>query len=73
MSKPELGPSVQSVAATAQVWSDIISALRIYGYDYVLSIEHEDPIMSIDEGLTRAISNLKTIMIREEASSMWWA
>jgi sugar phosphate isomerase/epimerase len=56
-----------------QVWSDIISALRIYGYDYVLSIEHEDPIMSIDEGLTRAISNLKTIMIREEASSMWWA
>ncbi|HBM2518245.1 TPA: hypothetical protein LUX59_004856 [Enterobacter hormaechei subsp. xiangfangensis] len=27
----------------------------------------------MDEGLTRAISNLKTIMIREEASSMWWA
>ncbi|MGL4372252.1 MAG: sugar phosphate isomerase/epimerase family protein, partial [Turicibacter sp.] len=24
------------------VWSDIVSALRLYGYDYVMSIEHED-------------------------------
>lgn len=56
-----------------QVWSDIISALRIYGYDYVLSIEHEDPIMSIDEGLTRAITNLKSIMIKDQPTDMWWA
>jgi sugar phosphate isomerase/epimerase len=26
------------------VWADIISQLIINGYDYVLSIEHEDPI-----------------------------
>lgn len=56
-----------------KVWSDIISALRVYGYDYVISIEHEDPIMSIDEGLTRAITNLKSIMIHEQPSAMWWA
>lgn len=56
-----------------KVWSDIISALRVHGYDYVLSIEHEDPIMSIDEGLTRAITNLKSIMIHEQPSAMWWA
>ncbi|TBL35281.1 sugar phosphate isomerase/epimerase, partial [Klebsiella oxytoca] len=43
-----------------------------YGYDYVLSIEHEDPIMSVDEGLNRAITNLKSIMIKEEPSAMWW-
>lgn len=55
-----------------KVWSDIISALRIYGYDYVLSIEHEDPIMSVDEGLTRAVTNLKSILIREQPSAMWW-
>lgn len=55
------------------VWSDIISALRTYGYDYVLSIEHEDPIMSIDEGLNRAITNLQSIMIREQPTDMWWA
>lgn len=54
-------------------WSDIISALRLYGYDYVLSIEHEDPIMSIDEGLARAVTNLKSIMIKDQPSDMWWA
>lgn len=56
-----------------KVWSDIISALRIYGYDYVLSIEHEDPIMSIDEGLNRAITNLKSVMIKDMPGDMWWA
>lgn len=55
-----------------KVWSDIISALRIYGYDYVLSIEHEDPIMSTAEGLNRAITNLKSIMIKEKPTEMWW-
>lgn len=57
---------------SVDVWADMISALRIYGYDYVLSIEHEDPIMSVDEGLTRAVTNLKSIMIREKPSEMWW-
>jgi len=31
-----------------------ISTLRMYGYDYVLSIEHEDTLMSPDEGLSKA-------------------
>ena len=26
----------------------------MFGYDYVLSIEHEDTLMSPDEGLTKA-------------------
>ncbi|MGX7024109.1 sugar phosphate isomerase/epimerase family protein [Vagococcus hydrophili] len=56
-----------------QEWSDIISALRLYGYDYVLSIEHEDPIMSIDEGFDRAVINLKSIMIKDQPGGMWWA
>lgn len=56
-----------------KVWSDMISALRIYGYDYVLSIEHEDPIMSTEEGLARAITNLKSIMIKDKPVDMWWA
>ncbi|MGM0213106.1 sugar phosphate isomerase/epimerase family protein [Enterococcus sp. AZ109] len=56
-----------------KVWSDIISALRLYGYDYVLSIEHEDPIMSIDEGLMRAVTNLQSIMIKDQPADMWWA
>ncbi|MEC2307388.1 sugar phosphate isomerase/epimerase family protein [Bacillus atrophaeus] len=53
-------------------WSDMMSTLRTYGYDYVISIEHEDPIMSIDEGFKRAVKNLKTILIEESPSQMWW-
>jgi sugar phosphate isomerase/epimerase len=40
-------------------WKRFVSALRIAGYDHVLSIEHEDPLASTDEGLTRAIGTLK--------------
>ena len=56
-----------------QDWSDIVSALRLYGYDYVLSIEHEDPLMSIDEGFSRAVTNLNSIMIHDKPTDMWWA
>jgi sugar phosphate isomerase/epimerase len=51
----------------------MMAQLRIYGYDYVLSIEHEDPIMSVDEGLNRAITNLKSVMMRDQPQEMWWA
>ncbi|OAT82985.1 xylose isomerase [Bacillus sp. MKU004] len=55
-----------------QEWSDMMSALRTFGYDYVVSIEHEDPIMSIDEGFGRAVKNLKSILIEEQPADMWW-
>jgi len=54
-------------------WSDMMSALRVHGYDYVVSIEHEDAIMSIDEGFMRAVNNLKAILINEPPLTMWWA
>jgi len=50
----------------------MMSALRTYGYDYVVSIEHEDPIMSIEEGFTRAVNNLKSVLIEQPVSQMWW-
>ncbi|MDV2884617.1 sugar phosphate isomerase/epimerase [Alkalihalophilus pseudofirmus] len=53
-------------------WSNIISALRTYGYDYVVSIEHEDPIMSINEGFATAVRNLQSVLIREQPGNMWW-
>jgi sugar phosphate isomerase/epimerase len=55
-----------------KIWADILSALRQYGYDYVVSIEHEDPFMSIDEGFTKAVKNLQQIIIREPLADMWW-
>lgn len=55
-----------------QEWSDMMSALRTFGYDYVISIEHEDPIMSIEEGFARAAKNLKSVLISDPVSEMWW-
>ncbi|MRG84801.1 sugar phosphate isomerase/epimerase family protein [Salinibacillus xinjiangensis] len=56
----------------SKVWADMVSALRLYGYDYVVSIEHEDGLMSIDEGFTKAVENLKPVMVKESVSEMWW-
>lgn len=56
-----------------QEWSNIVSALRTYGYDYVISIEHEDPIMSVEEGFSQAVRNLKRVNIEEPPSEIWWA
>ncbi|USK56278.1 sugar phosphate isomerase/epimerase [Cytobacillus solani] len=56
----------------AKVWADIISTLRLYGYDYVVSIEHEDGLMSVDEGFAKAIQTLKLVMVRESVGGMWW-
>jgi len=56
-----------------KVWRDIISTLRAVGYDYVLSIEHEDSYLSIDEGLRRGIQTLRSILITEPTGQMWWA
>lgn len=55
------------------VWKDIISALRMVGYDHVISIEHEDALMSPNEGLQKAIAFLKEVMIFEDKEAMWWA
>jgi sugar phosphate isomerase/epimerase len=46
--------------------------LRKQGYDKVLSIEHEDALMSIEEGLQRAIEFLSESIIYEEAAKPWW-
>ncbi|WNS45640.1 sugar phosphate isomerase/epimerase [Paenibacillus sp. MMS20-IR301] len=55
-----------------KVWADIISALRLVGYDYVVSIEHEDGLMSIEEGFSKAVDNLRQVLIEEPLSEMWW-
>lgn len=55
-------------------WRDIISELRLTGYDYAISIEHEDSLMTPDEGLKKAIEFLKRIVIFDEKlKDMWWA
>ena len=40
-------------------WKEFASTLRMFGYDYVLSIEHEDSLLSPEEGLSRAATFLQ--------------
>lgn len=54
-------------------WKDIASALILVGYDNALSIEHEDSLMSVTEGLDKAITFLKEVIISEKLGEMWWA
>ncbi|MBQ8738409.1 MAG: sugar phosphate isomerase/epimerase [Clostridia bacterium] len=55
-------------------WRDFVSALRLVGYDKVLSIEHEDSLMTTDEGLSKAVDVLNRVMIKEEKPcGMRWA
>jgi sugar phosphate isomerase/epimerase len=56
-----------------KTWRDIMSALRTTGYDYVVSIEHEDGLLGIDEGMTKAIGFLNTILFKDrQMEEMWW-
>jgi len=54
-------------------WSEFISTLRMYGYDYVLSMEHEDCLMSAEEGLTKGVQFLQNLVIREKPGVAYWA
>jgi sugar phosphate isomerase/epimerase len=56
----------------AEFWSELISTLRMFGYDYVVSIEHEDSLLSPEEGLTKAANFLNGIVIRERPGAAWW-
>jgi sugar phosphate isomerase/epimerase len=44
----------------------------MFGYDSVLSIEHEDSLLSPEEGLSKAASLLNRIVIREQPTAAWW-
>ncbi len=55
-------------------WRDIISALRLVGYDKVMSIEHEDSLMTPEEGLRHAVEFLKESIIKDpKPGSISWA
>jgi sugar phosphate isomerase/epimerase len=56
-----------------KVWKDIGSALRMIGYDHVISIEHEDGMMSFDEGIAKGIGVLKEAVMQESPGEMFWA
>jgi sugar phosphate isomerase/epimerase len=56
----------------AEWWKEFVSTLRMFGYDNVLSIEHEDSLLSPEEGLTKAAQFLNEIVIKEQPTAAWW-
>ena len=56
----------------AEWWKEFVSTLRIFGYDSVLSIEHEDSLLSSEEGLSKAAQFLNEIVLRQSPGAAWW-
>jgi sugar phosphate isomerase/epimerase len=53
-------------------WRRVMTALVSVGYDYVLSFEHEDPVMSPEDGAEKAIAYLRPLVIKKPLTSVWW-
>ncbi len=56
-----------------EYWTQFMINLRMIGYDFVLSIEHEDGLMSAKEGLDKSVKYLNNIILREKPGPMTWA
>jgi len=54
-------------------WKSMVSALIANGYNNVMSIEHEDALMTKDEGFKKAVTFLKGCVIKEKLDKLWWA
>jgi sugar phosphate isomerase/epimerase len=55
-----------------EFWKPFISMLRRKGYDGVISIEHEDSLMSVQEGFEKAVAFLRGLLIKEQPGAAWW-
>ena len=57
----------------ADFWTDFVSTLRLVGYDGTLSMEHEDSLMSPNEGLRKGVEFLQGIVLRDAKGVVTWA
>ncbi len=56
----------------AEWWKEFVSTLRMFGYDHVLSIEHEDSLLAPEEGLSKAAHFLQDVVISDPPAAAWW-
>ena len=54
-------------------WKDIVSTLRMVGYEGALSIEHEDSLTSSREGLEKAVDVLQRAVFETRPGDAYWA
>ncbi len=55
-----------------EFWKPFVSMLRMYDYDGVISIEHEDSLMSMGEGFEKAVEYLQGVILRQPVGEAWW-
>ena len=53
-------------------WRNYVSTLRLVGYDEVLSIEHEDPLIDPEEGFEAAVQLLKRAILIKPRRKLWY-
>ncbi|MEM2938951.1 MAG: sugar phosphate isomerase/epimerase [Candidatus Bathyarchaeia archaeon] len=53
-------------------WKRVMTGLLEVGYNYVLSYEHEDPVMSREDGCEKCIAFLKPLIIKAPLEKIWW-
>ncbi|MFC5277948.1 sugar phosphate isomerase/epimerase family protein [Halorubrum rubrum] len=54
-------------------WKDVVSTLRMVGYEGALSIEHEDSLTSPREGLEKAVDVLQRAVFETRPGDAYWA
>jgi len=54
-------------------WRDVVSTLRMVGYDGALSIEHEDALTAPSEGLEKGIELLQRVVFEDQPGDTYWA
>ena len=53
-------------------WKDLVSNLRLVGYDGALSMEHEDSLLSLREGLIKGVDALKSLILTDDRGKPWF-
>jgi len=53
-------------------WRDVVSTLRMVGYDGALSIEHEDSLTSANEGLEKGVDLLNRVVFQTTPGEAHW-
>jgi DNA-(apurinic or apyrimidinic site) lyase len=54
-------------------WKEVVSTLRMVGYEGALSIEHEDSLTSGREGLEKAVDVLDRAVFETQPGDAYWA
>ncbi len=53
-------------------WKRLLTELRLINYNYVLSVEHEDPTMSRVDGIIKSYDYLRPLLINQACEKPWW-